>query len=68
MISGFDAMSEPEIFLEGGEWRVGQPKSSEWEPRRELSVQGDGGAWMMVLGRRGRPVKDLLNLGGGWTG
>ena len=29
---------------------------------------GDGGAWMMVRGRRGRPVKDLLNLEGGWTG
>lgn len=28
---------------------------------------GDGGAWMMAL-RRGRPVKDLLNLEGGWTG
>lgn len=36
MISGFDAMSEPEIFFEGGEWwmGVGQPKSSEWVPRR----------------------------------
>lgn len=28
---------------------------------------GDGGMWMMAL-RRGRPVKDLLNLGGGWRG
>ena len=28
---------------------------------------GDGGRWMMAL-RRGRGVKDLLNLGGEGTG